>query len=189
MERARIRQGVQGRDFQTPFIGNLLPILSRQVIEDCLRLRQMARTPAQRGAPCRKSLVQQGPHTLAQKIPRMTGIPIGGVLDPDQPPCHGITLQGCARKLQQRANQARSARRQQTLRGHGLQTWQPRTAQQLQQYGFRLIVLMVRQRHPLRRLTGKDFVTPGTSHRFQTFAPLPGHRHDKFRAGDLPLSA
>jgi len=119
----------------------------------------------------------------------MTGIPIGGVLDPVQLPCLGVGLQDGTRNPQQGTHQARSIRTQQTLLRHGLQPRQPGPPQQLQQYGFRLIVLMMRQGHPLRRLTGKNLITPGTGHRLQAFPPLPGHRHDRFRAGDLPLPA
>ncbi len=130
-------------------------VMRGQRVEQRSRLGLVCRTARQVGTAVRPAAVQLRHDPVAQEVAGKGDIRVAGVLDPVQPPGIRVGGQRGARRIQQGAQVLSTP--QCGLRRHGSQAVHTAAAQQLQQQGLGLVILVMggQQAVPVRQPVGQ----------------------------------
>ena len=119
------------------------PVLAGKLIEQAGRLGKMIGRLRQLGWRSRKTLNQRRKNGMTEKIPAIASISIALILDPGKFMGIGIGQQCGTRHIEQRPQEVQGGHG--AHRPHAAGTGQASTAQEVEEDGFSLIILMMRQ--------------------------------------------
>ena len=172
---ARRAQGGETRQQQAILQQAVRQVLTGHFVEDRRRLRHQGCTALQVTAIIGHGRGDQGENVMADQIAPPAGIGIALVRHPCEAAPGGIGFEPGARHPEQGAPQGLAVEIAQ--HGHGGERMRAATAQQLQQHGLGLIVLMMRQGNDRGRGTAVGGIALGARHGLQTVAAAQRHLH------------
>jgi len=151
------------------------PVVGREFGEQFVSFGKMLCREGERSPGRRKTPAEHGQDLVPQEISRILRIGIAFIVDPAQIVIMRIGFQFGATARQQGAQQTLVAKR--PFCRHPGRSGHPGSAQQIEQQGFGLIALVLRQQQDFSSTGGEGGVTGGTGSGLKTESALPIDRY------------